>query len=156
MNKTQTGFTLIEILVATVILAIMISTASLGFGRGAQQRFSSNVEQSQQWLQHVSTEAILTGSMWGVTVADRVMTAYVWSGQEWLESADIEAFKLPENIRYNHTVVVDNDTNKPKPHFTLFPTGQIMPAEDIVISNDDEQARLSWQDSFSPQVIYSQ
>lgn len=156
MKHTHAGFTLIEILVVMVILAVLASVTSIGLNRGGQQRFSNTVEQSQQWLQRVSTEAILSGSIWGVTVNQQEFHAYVWNGEDWLESADVEAYVLPDNVRYSHTVEVDPPEDKILPHFTFLPTGQIIPTENIVVSNDDEQALLSWQESFSPEVIYTQ
>lgn len=154
MRSSQTGFSLIELLVAIVILAVVISTASLGFGRSEQQRFSSELEQSRQWLAQISTEAILSGALWGVTVSDNELRAYVWTGTQWLEAADIEPFSLPDNIRYSHTVATNDIVGESSPQFTFFPTGQIMPAVDIVLSSTDASAAISWQQSYTPTVVY--
>ena len=133
-----------------VILALLAGMASLGFGRSVQQRLDNTAQQAQLWLQQVQDTAVFTSSVWGVRVEKDSMQAYVWQDDgSWLTTTDIENFAVPKQIILSMALQV----KEKEPQITLLPTGQIVPAADILLEDSEYQIRLDWKESYQIQLL---
>ncbi len=154
----QQGFTLIELLVVIVIMATFLGSITLAFGRSESQRFISNAQKLQTWMEHLTTEAILSSTTWGAIIEESHAKALVWDGQQWLEAADIEALQLEGDLQISHLTEAkpNSDPDKLIPHFTILATGQILPASKLILSSNSDIAHISWLESNDITLEYPQ
>lgn len=143
------GFTLIELLVVLVILALTASLATFGFGRSNKQHLDNTAQQAQLWLQEIRDNAVFSSSVWGVKVQQQNMQAYVWqAGDTWLPAKNTEAFSVAEPLSLKVGLRTEG------PQITLLPTGQLLPAVGIVLSDGEHQVKLTWQQAGQIQIVY--
>lgn len=143
------GFTLIELLVVLAILAVASSLAIFGFDRSSKQHLDNAAQQAQSWLQNVRDNAIFSSSVWGVKVNPETLQAFVWqTNNTWLPAKNVEPFTLRESLSMHV------DINSEEPQITLLPTGQLLPAMEIVLDDGEHQATLSWQQAGQIQLAY--
>lgn len=156
MQQHQRGFTLIEVLVAVVIIAVMITTATLGFGRGDSQRFVGQAEQMQIWLDNILNEAILSSNTWGVAVDQNQLIPLVWDTSGWLKAADIEAFIVNEPLQLAHIRATEAKALRLTPDYIVLPTGQIMPPSTLALSSAEHRVKINWPDTGKIALEYVQ
>ena len=65
-KRGNEGFTLVEVLTVTVIVAILTSMSLLAFNQAFDRRHSSHADQLLIWLQQLSEQSALTGVVYGV------------------------------------------------------------------------------------------
>lgn len=143
----QKGFTLFEMLIVVVIMAMMFATVTIGFGRGEAQRFISNAQQLQAWLSNLQNQSVLTSTTWGARFEEGSAKAYVLSGAEWQAATEVEAFELEPGIELSH--LLDDESEEDageqiEPQLVVLPTGQMIPPGNITLSTVDSKISLDW------------
>lgn len=100
----RTGFTLLELLLATAILSVLIGLAVPAINSILQrQQFQSVTGQVEQFLSEIRRQAGSTGQTYFVRYSsnDRWLASGIW-GQPVSSS-----FKLPEKYQFSHSSLVE-------------------------------------------------
>ena len=88
------GFTLIEIMVVVVIVALMSAISLLAIQQAGQRPFISQAEQLQSWLQHLAEKALLESTPYGVMEQGQELVTMVAYRQRWYPVSEPAAFEL--------------------------------------------------------------
>ncbi|MFK7955890.1 MAG: type II secretion system minor pseudopilin GspH [Lysobacterales bacterium] len=151
------GFTLLELLVVTVILAIVASTLMLSAGLAGPQAKASNARQALVYLvnQHCD-EAVLLGREGGVRMAPDGYDFHWWDGEQW--QAREEKLFVPRllepplelELTWNEALNEDADL----PQIVCDSSGEITPFSASLVIDDarfmvtvDDDGRLAAVDA---------
>ena len=143
----QKGFTLFEMLIVVVIMAMMFATVTIGFGRGEAQRFISEAQQLQAWMSNIQNQSVLTSTTWGARFEEGSAKAYVLSGAEWQAATEVEPYELAPGIELSH--LLDDESEEGageqiEPQLVVLPTGQMIPPGNVTLSTVDSKISLDW------------
>lgn len=99
---TQSGFTLMEIMVVVVLIAISATFALVSLDRGNDDVAELEARRFAQLIEHARDESILSGRAYAVQV-DPVARSYTFLryAQEWTQVKNDDVFRrreLPENL----------------------------------------------------------
>ena len=109
-KRGNEGFTLVEVLTVTVIVAILTSMSLLAFNQAFDRRHSSHADQLLIWLQQLSEQSALTGVVYGVihTKSDlnSKLESLVYFRNRWLIANSTPPFIIDADadIRWNISV----------------------------------------------------
>lgn len=104
------GFTLVEVLTVTVIVAILTSMSLLAFNQAFDRRHSSHADQLLIWLQQLSEQSALTGVVYGVihtkSNLGSKLESLVYFRNRWLIANSTPPFIIDADadIRWNISV----------------------------------------------------
>ena len=91
------GFTLIEMLVVIVIIAVVVTAVSYSLSGVENTRFSQQSQRLSNWLQHVSDTAVLDGGVYGIRPELNTLTVVAWHANQWLPVINTEVFDLGDS-----------------------------------------------------------
>ena len=106
-KRGNEGFTLVEVLTVTVIVAILTSMSLLAFNQAFDRRHSSHADQLLIWLQQLSEQSALTGVVYGVihtkSNLGSKLESLVYFRNRWLIANSTPPFIIDAdaNIRWN-------------------------------------------------------
>jgi general secretion pathway protein H len=146
-RAAQVGFTLVEILVVVVILALLAAATTVGFGRGAEQKFRASAGQLQDWLDQVSSEAILSGNTLGIRLDAAGATVLVWQQERWQEVLMPAPLRLPAPLQLRSPELVQHDSADAAgiiPDLLVMPAGEVVPAVVLELSDGEFSRRWRW------------
>ena len=109
-KRGNEGFTLVEVLTVTVIVAILTSMSLFAFNQAFDRRNSSHAEQLLIWLQQLSEQSALTGVVYGVihtkSDLDSKLESLVYFRNRWLIANSTPPFIIDADadIRWNISV----------------------------------------------------
>ena len=109
-KRGNEGFTLVEVLTVTVIVAILTSMSLLAFNQAFDRRHSSHADQLLIWLQQLSEQSALTGVVYGVihtkSDLDSKLESLVYFRNRWLIANSTPPFIVDADadIRWNISV----------------------------------------------------
>lgn len=139
--RSQSGFTLIEVLVVMVIITVAMSVIVAGFtGADQEQRFRGYAERLALRIEMARDRAVQTNHEWGLYVRSDalVFAEYDPVNQEWLERMERpfkiettdDAFRFKVNIEgypgQDNLPKAANEDN-PVPSIILFSSGETTP-----------------------------
>ena len=163
--RSQSGFTLIEVLVVMVIITVAMSVIVAGFtGADQEQRFRGYAERLALRIEMARDRAIQTNHEWGLYVRPDalVFAEYDHVNQEWLERTERpfkvettdDAFRFKVKIEaypgQDNLPDTSNDDN-PVPSIILFSSGETTPFKLWI--EPDAWPGASWiltSDGFAP------
>lgn len=143
---TRSGFTLIEVLVATVVTAVVVTLSTavvatvadtlgrVGDHAGEHHRTMNSV----RWLQHVLPSVDLDaerGERFSGSASGATLTAWSWSAEGWLERRGVRLTAGPEGL----SVEIDGT-----PPVTLFP-GRRVELSYLVNGPDGREWMAEWE-----------
>ena len=168
MRRRTRGFTLIEILVAILIIAIMMSAAMLSFNTSSgEEEIQDEARRLMALVQLAQDDAIMQGRDFGLDFATggyRFVEYDPYTGQ-WAETLNdnyLQYWTLPEGIEFelyleDQRVLLDpqlevidysNASNRPDesyaPHVLIFSSGDSTPF-DLHLLNRDFEMRVGIQ-----------
>ena len=111
------GFTLLEVMTVTVIVAILMSMSLLAFNQASDRRHSSHADQLLIWLQQLSEQSALTGVAYGVINTksdfDRKLEPLVYFRNRWLVENSIPPFVIDADAEVRWNVSMREGLNMP-------------------------------------------
>jgi len=153
-NRRHCGFTLIEILVVLLILAITGTFMILGYNQLLARQASSEIEDVHTWLEAAADISVLQSTVLGVTRDGGQLKLMAYMRGEWFLLADQEFLELGEDIEItwpeqalDRAVLQTTNNNHPQPYLVLTPAGEVLPEGQIELSNKGRQAFIRWQDT---------
>lgn len=97
-NKQQ-GFTLLEIMVVVVIIAVVSGISVLALVQADQRRYNAEADRLLVWLQTLSEMAVLEGTAYGLLQVEGALQSVVYFNNEWYRSSSPDVFNLLGNAR---------------------------------------------------------
>lgn len=152
--KKNGGFSLVEVMVVLVILALTITFAIPGFERLESDRLEKQAGQLSSWLQGVSDNAVLDGAVYGAWLdssGQRLHTGYFYNNRWW--RVDDELFESPRLEKEAELLLGDgsqwrplapgNDKETLRPALLFLPAGTTRPRHfELRLHNDPRRARI--------------
>lgn len=136
------GFTLIEVIVAIVLIAIVMAVMVFGFDQTVNRRKDTAVNQFADWLQASADIAVFQSSVLGIAEEGGRLSLLAFYQDDWYRfssedafypSEEIRVFWSEELVRAQESGLVDSDDLFP--YIVIMPTGQILPEGKILITN---------------------
>lgn len=137
IHTRQFGFTLVELLIVLVILAITLSLATLSFSAFDRSRFETTVDRTVALLRAAATEAELTGRLRAVRfapgAAPELGARDAFGSWQWQAAADYVA-AVPVSVRVSRA-------GKPSEDAIVALSPELPQAEqEVVVATADETA----------------
>lgn len=96
--RRSAGFTLIEVMVVVVIVAVMGGISMLALQQALARPLSGQAEQLQAWLDALAERAVLQGLTYGVRPTQQHWQPVVYYRGQWLPLAEPAPFSLTEQL----------------------------------------------------------
>ena len=118
-SKRQNGFTLVELMVVSLIIVLITSTIALKLTSGGKKALHEEARRMNALIRLASEQALLQGRDIGMAVDDNGYSFYLFDlvQRRWLNLGTEKMFRtrtLPENMRMQ-LAVEENDVTWPDP-----------------------------------------
>ena len=133
MKKLQKGFTLIEIMVVIVIVAVLIGAVALSFPPVGDKLLKENADRFSALISLAQDEAILQSTELAVEITPTGYSFYQNIDNSWTDFSDMPFKKrqLPTEINtkmYLDGILIDlKDRDKNKPQVVILSSGEMTP-----------------------------
>jgi len=134
LNKRQSGFTLIEIIVVLIIISVVLTVATISIGDPQVKRMRQTSERFTALIQLAKEQAIFNSQEYALSVWDSGYAFYTLDQQGWVLLTDDKIFRgrtLPEGVEHElfldgiKVVLSNEDKNKPQIYITS--DGEVSP-----------------------------
>gem|GEM_PF-5738832 len=153
-RNRRSGFTLIEILVVLVIVALAGSFLIIGYNQLLQRKAATRIEELHAWLESAADISVLQSTVLGVTRIDNQLKLMAFFHGEWFLLADQVSLDIDENIQIiwpqellDSAVMQGIEDDHPQPYLVLTPAGDILPNGQLELRSGEQQAFINWQES---------
>lgn len=153
-RNSKSGFTLIEVLVVLVIVALAGSFLVIGYNQLLQRKASSQIEELQDWLEAAADISVLQSTVLGVTRIDNQLKLMAFFRGGWFLLADQISLDIDEDVQItwpeellDSAVTQGVEDDHPQPYLVLTPAGDILPEGQIGLRVGEQQAQINWQES---------
>lgn len=150
----RSGFTLIEILVVLLILAIAGTFMIVGYNQLLARQAASEIDEFHAWLEAAADIAVLQSTVLGVARDDSQLKLMAYMRGEWFLLADQVFLDIGEEVQIiwpeqalDPEVLQTINDNHPQPYLVLTPAGEIFPEGQIELDNNGRRAFIQWPDS---------
>lgn len=125
---SNSGFTLIEIIIVLVIIAVMSSVVMLNVGSSNYSGYIGNVNKIAATLGLLGDEAVYTNSVVTCSVANSGFTCQAYKNGEWndLNLAKVASWGWPKGMAIE-AVMVNGAPLKENEEIRFYPTGELSP-----------------------------
>ena len=148
MRKLNKGFTLIEIMVVVVIVAVLISAVALSFPPVGDKLLKENANRFTALISLAQDEAILQSTELAVEITPSGYSFYQNEGNSWVSFNDVPFSKrqLPAEIStklYLDGISIDlKDRDKDKPQIVILSSGEMTPFTYTLQFKDQSEIKL--------------
>lgn len=148
MRKLNKGFTLIEIMVVVVIVAVLISAVALSFPPVGDKLLKENADRFSALMSLAQDEAILQSTELAVEITPSGYSFYQNEGNSWEPFSDAPFSKrqLPAEIStklYLDGISIDlKDRDKDKPQVVILSSGEMTPFTYTLQFKDQSEIKL--------------
>lgn len=119
VTKYQHGFTLLEIMVVVVLIALTVSLIGVNLGRDLDQIAELEANRFAKLVEHVRDESILSGKVYAIEVDEKQKTyqfQFLASAQEWRPVARDDVLRqrhFPEYLAIRFDILQRQTTDRP-------------------------------------------
>ena len=144
-QKGQKGFTLIELMVVVVILAVMLSAATLALTPSESARLNQQSLQLKGALQQTCDQAVFQQKIHALLVDKKGMTMRVLKQNQWQTVAAVQDVPWVDGVTVTWPTQVDIQSRfgLPGEGWLCWPTGEILPGL-VKMQMDKLAKQLSW------------
>lgn len=154
----QNGFTLVEMLVVVMLVALLSSAIILGVNAITGRQLQSQGDQLMSWLQWAQQASMLSGSNYGIAEHDGRLVVVAPLNDKWYQVVGLEQWRLADGLRlelpetatqgrdnYAQVDIIEDD-NEPQflPFMVFSNVGLIEPIADIKIASDVDTLTIEW------------
>ena len=153
-KKQQSGFTLLEIMVVVIIIAVVSGISILALQQATRRPFLGEAEKLQNWLQDLSERAIFEGTSYGIIQDGNELKGLVFYRQHWFPLQSPEGFAVSEQATLMFAAsegdpgIVGGTVNEDMLPGVIFNEVGIEPEEGLALAFDNETMRFDyvWND----------
>lgn len=154
-NRSQAGFTLIEIMVVIAVIALVTGMSAVAVNQSSERRFSNEAEKLSIWLNQLSEFSQMQGAAFGIigesagkSKRTTTLRATIYYRNRWVAVAFPEPFALAD------TSVIDwiTDDLEEKPFLyqqAARPSPEEMEKEDAELDEDEDE-----EDFLQPEMAF--
>ncbi|NRP96118.1 hypothetical protein XMG59_002236 [Marinobacterium sp. xm-g-59] len=136
-SKIQQGFTLIELMIGVVILALLISLVSFGLGRIVNQDLKNTQAELKVWLAELGQAAVILNQSYKVNVNQDLLSASHLAEGLWKNDVSQLPFKIPSDVTIQlRSDALNGNSNS---YFIIDNTGVMPNQMSLIIARDDER-----------------
>lgn len=163
-HRPGRGFSLVEVLVVLVILAVFVAFVVPGLDRfwqaGARQQRANLLA----WLNNLADAAVFDGGVYGVVLAGDTLQPRVWLRDRWYPLRDVEPLQLagcsvvfqPQTGALAAVMPEDEAgtaSNEAPPALVMLPSGMVLPPGRLAVQSEKWTASVTWslEDRFALQ-----
>ena len=145
-SRRNNGFTLFELLVVVLILAMAGTVLVVSFDQTLERRKAASAEKVFQWLQAAADIAVLRSTIIGLTRIDNQLIMLAWYQDAWYKLADQQPLTIGDEISFSWSqslvrnqelmsrqLAQNVETSQFVPYLILTPANEITPAGEISI-----------------------
>ena len=149
--RTSSGFSLIEILIAMAVIALMVGIAIPNLGGGSDRYAKQEINRLLAAIEMVRDLAVIENKEYGLTIDENGYRFLVLNDEEeeqeprWeiiSERPELNEYEFPETIEFNMAIDGDNLFEKAEEEVDIF-------EEDVDIFEEEEE-----QEKVEPPQIY--
>ncbi len=140
-RPVEKGFTLIELMVVLVVVAILLSAMTQSFRFGSSDELRSEQAKLRGLLLNVSDLAVFEGKPYLLTPDQKGLQVWKWSSGEWRAQTKIADYEWPENIEptWQLETKVPNYLQLPAEGWLFWPSGEVSDGKIELIVEEKEQ-----------------
>jgi len=150
----QRGFTLLEIMVVVVLIALTVTLVGLNLGRDLDQIAALEADRFAKLLEHLRDESVLTGKSYAIEVDEQKKTyRFLESSDKWLPVKNDDLLRVrrfPEYLSVEMDVF-QNDEGETSALLVVQGLGEITPFR-LVVAGDKYLHIVKLDDSFNVMV----
>lgn len=163
-SPRKPGFTLVEVLVVLVILAVFITIVVPGLDRLWQTSARQQRANLLAWLNNLADAAVFDGGVYGVALVGDTLEPRVWLRDRWYPLRDVEPLQLPgASIGFQPQtgalaaampeVEPGIGANEAPPALVMLPSGMVLPAGSLAVQSGEDRITVAWslEDRFALQ-----
>lgn len=142
VSQRQKGFTLIEIMVVVVIIAIIAGLSFFALNQATDRRYTSQAADFQVWLQQLSDMAMLEGSAYGIKLTETGYQALVYYDYTWYQVATPETFSFNDEVSLSlvnaddgqlEQLTLARNNRQILPEIIMLPDGYMEPVQEVAL-----------------------
>lgn len=141
----QAGFTLIELMVVVVILAILLSVATLAFSPSDSAKLNQQAMQFKGALQQACDEAIFSQNVQALVPSKTGISLFSMQQGEWQAATSVRPLNWVPGITVDWQVEnqLGIQETLPNPAWLCWPTGEILPGS-VTFQLGGQKLSMSW------------
>lgn len=154
----QKGFTLVEILVVVMLLALLSSAVILSINSITNRQLRGQGDQLLAWLNWAQQASMLSGSSYGVAEHENQLLVVAPINGKWYQVVGLESWSLTQDLHWelpetgiqksDNYAQVDIIEDRTEPQFLPFMVfsnvGLIDPIASIKLASDDSSLIIEW------------
>lgn len=152
------GFTLVELLVVVMLVALLSSAVVLGVNAITGRQLQSQGDQLMSWLQWAQQASMLSGSSYGIAEHEGQLLVVAPLNGKWYQVVGLEQWRLADGLRlqlpesgvedranYSQVDIIEDDDGPQFLPFMVFSNvGLIDPVAEIKITSDVDALVIEW------------
>lgn len=159
-NRFQNGFTLIEMMVVTAIIALLAGTVLMSVNTVNNRQLHSHADKMAHWLRWVQESSEFSGLSYGVALYNENLVVVVPYTGRWFRVMDFNPWKRPTGVNMRTPAIVSEPDAAPpqtritqvdalsiQPFMVFNHTGFITPQDKIVLQRGNEKIAIAWSDT---------
>jgi len=158
------GFTLFEILVVLVVIALAGSALVFGFGQTLARQKDASAEQVFAWLQAVADTSVFQSTVIGVAESNQQLILLGFYQDDWYRLEAELPYDLDGELRLQWSdELVRNadsyelDEDRLAPYMVFTPTGDILPEGEIAFFDGENlRAEINWETGYELNLAWKE
>jgi general secretion pathway protein H len=145
----QAGFTLIELMVVVVIMAVVVAVGVLSLGRLNQDATNGQQVRVEQYFKQVADEAVFRQKLLLLVPDEKGLNLYSKQEYKWQPDNAIESYQWPESfeVEWQFDETIARQQKLKNPGWIIWPSGEVVPGKitlKLISESDEAAAVIEW------------